>query len=142
MARWRVTNYDVWRVPVFICRSYKLPRMACSSVYDHSGCTEHRDRRSMRPENLDSVATLLFEAVEGTIRRNVSLLLSSPSQNASPPSLSAAARRRRGGNGARQLIPGQDDHFQRRPLAQLGQRAVQFVSDAHDGPEVSHVAHR
>ena len=66
--------------------------MACSGVYDNSGCTEHRDQKSMKPENLDSVATILFEAVEGTIKRNVSMLLSSPSQNESPPSLSAAAR--------------------------------------------------
>lgn len=69
-----------------------LSQMACSGVYDNSGCTEHRDQKSMKPENLDSVATILFEAVEGTIKRNVSMLLSSPSQNESPPSLSAAAR--------------------------------------------------
>ena len=47
----------------------------------------------------------------------------------------------RDGNDARQSIPGQDDHFQRRPLAQVGQRAVQFISNAHDRPEESHVAH-
>ena len=41
-----------------------LSQMACSSVYDHSGCTRHRDWRNRQPENLDSVTTVLFEAVD------------------------------------------------------------------------------
>ena len=47
----------------------------------------------------------------------------------------------RDGNDARQSIPGQDDHFQRWPLAQVGQWAVQFISNAHDRSEVGHLAH-
>ena len=44
-----------------------LAQMGSSSVYDHSGCTAHRDRRyTQNPnlQNLDSVTTVLFQAVD------------------------------------------------------------------------------